>query len=102
MPCQPTNNGAQSADRDVKDSLEFLESFDNIIICFDNDKHGRDAAKKVAKLLRPGKAKIMELPVDFKDANDMLRGGQHKSFVHHWWNAKLYTPSGVLNVSENV
>lgn len=101
-PVVSIRNGAQSADRDVKDSLEFLESFDNIIICFDNDKHGRDAAKKVAKLLRPGKAKIMELPVDFKDANDMLRGGQHKSFVHHWWNAKLYTPSGVLNVSENV
>ena len=95
-------NGAQSADRDVKENLEFLESFDNIIINFDNDQHGRDAAKKVARLLRPGKAKIMEVPVDYKDANDMLRAGQHKAYVHSWWNAKKYTPSGVLNVSDNL
>ena len=95
-------NGAQSADRDVKENLEFLESFDNIIINFDNDQHGREAAKKVARLLRPGKAKIMEVPVDYKDANDMLRAGQHKAYVHSWWNAKKYTPSGVLNVSDNL
>jgi len=101
-PVVSIRNGAQSADRDVKENLEFLESFDNIIINFDNDQHGREAAKKVARLLRPGKAKIMEVPVDYKDANDMLRAGQHKAYVHSWWNAKKYTPSGVLNVSDNL
>jgi len=101
-PVVSIRNGAQSADRDVKENLEFLESFDNIIINFDNDQHGRNAAKKVARLLRPGKAKIMEVPVDYKDANDMLRAGQHKAYVHSWWNAKKYTPSGVLNVSDNL
>lgn len=101
-PVVSIRNGAQSADRDVKENLEFLESFDNIIINFDNDQHGRDAAKKVARLLRPGKAKIMEVPVDYKDANDMLRAGQHKAYVHNWWNSKKYTPSGVLNVSDNL
>ena len=101
-PVVSIRNGAQSADRDVKENLEFLESFDNIIINFDTDKVGEEAARKVAKLLRPGKAKIMSLPVDYKDANDMLRGSQHKAYVQYWWNSKLYTPSGVLNVSENV
>ena len=101
-PVVSIRNGAQSADRDVKENLEFLESFDNIIINFDTDKVGEEAARQVAKLLRPGKAKIMSLPVDYKDANDMLRGSQHKAYVQYWWNSKLYTPSGVLNVSENV
>jgi twinkle protein len=101
-PVVSIRNGAQSADRDIKENLEFLESFDNIIINFDNDKVGEEAARKVAKLLRPGKAKIMSLPVDYKDANDMLLGSQHKAYVQCWWNSKLYTPSGVLNVSENV
>lgn len=101
-PAVSIRNGAQSAERDVKENLEFLESFDNIIINFDNDKVGEEAARKVAKLLRPGKAKIMSLPVDYKDANDMLRTSQHKAYVQHWWNAKLYTPSGVLNVSESL
>jgi twinkle protein len=30
----------------------------------------------------------------------MLRNNKHKEFVEAWWSAKTYTPSGVLNVSE--
>jgi len=92
--------GAAGAERDVKDSLEFLESFENIIICFDKDKSGTEAAKKVARLFQPSKAKIMTLPNGFKDANDMLIANKHKDFMESWWSAKTYTPSGVINVSE--
>ena len=92
--------GAAGAERDIKDSLEFLESFENIVICFDSDKSGRTAAKKIARLFQPSKAKIMTLPNGFKDANDMLVANKHKDFVESWWSAKTYTPSGVINVSE--
>ena len=92
--------GAAGAVRDVKDSLEFLEGFDNVIIAFDNDKAGKEAARKVARLFKPSKAKILNLPNGFKDPNDMLRNNKHKEFVEAWWSAKTYTPSGVLNVSE--
>jgi twinkle protein len=34
------------------------------------------------------------------DLNDMLRNNKHKEFVEAWWSAKVYTPSGVINVSE--
>ena len=100
-PVVSIKNGASGAVKDVKNSLEFIESFDNVIINFDNDKQGREAAIKVARLLSPAKAKILTLPTDFKDANDMLRQGRHHSYVSEWWSAKTYTPSGVLNVSEN-
>ena len=100
-PVVSIKNGAQGAERDVKNQLEFLERFDNIIICFDSDKPGQEAAKKVARILKPNKAKIMVIPDGFKDANDMLRNNQHSSYVNAWWNAKTYTPSGVLNVTEN-
>lgn len=99
-PVVSLKSGAAGAARDVKNSLEFLEKFDNIVINFDNDKPGQDAAKKVARLLTPGKAKILILPDDFKDANEMLKAGRMQSYVDSWWNAKLYTPSGVLNISE--
>ena len=49
--------GAAGAVKDIKDNLEYIESFDNIVICFDKDKQGIEAAKKVATLLKPGKAK---------------------------------------------
>ena len=99
-PVVSVKNGAEGAVRDVKDNLEFLESYETIVINFDNDKVGREAAKKVARLLKPAKAKILQLPEQFKDSNEMLKLGQHKAYVSAWWASKIYTPSGVLNVTD--
>lgn len=99
-PVVSIKNGAGGAVKDVKQSLEFLEKFDTVVINFDNDKPGRDAAKKVARVLSPGKAKIMNLPEDFKDANDMLRKGSSHAYTTAWWSAKIYTPSGVVNAGD--
>ena len=99
-PVVSVKNGAQGAVKDVQENLEFLESFDTVVISFDNDKPGREASKKVARILKPGKAKILSLPTEFKDPNEMLRLGHHKAYVTAWWASKLYTPSGILNVSE--
>lgn len=101
-PVVSIKNGAAGAAKDVKHSLEFLEKFDTVVVNFDNDKAGRDAAKRVARLLTPGKAKILNLPEEFKDANDMLRKGNAHAYTQAWWSAKIYTPSGVLNVSDNL
>lgn len=99
-PVVSIKNGAAGAVKDVKHSLEFLEQFETVVINFDNDKPGRDAAKKVARLLTPGKAKILHLPEDFKDANDMLRKGNGHAYTSAWWNARVYTPSGVVNAQD--
>mgnify|MGYP003112784366 FL=1 len=92
--------GSAGAEKDVKESLEFLEQFENIIIAFDNDKAGKEASVKVARLFKPAKCKIMTMPNGWKDPNDMLKNNKHKEFVEAWWSAKTYTPTGVLNVSE--
>jgi len=99
-PAVSVKSGAAGGVGDVKANLEYLESFENVVINFDNDKPGKEAAIEIAKLLTPGKAKIMSLPVDFKDANDMLRQGRHSAYVSSFWDAKIYTPSGVLNLSD--
>jgi len=92
--------GAQGAVRDIKESLEFFDDFENVIVAFDNDKAGKEAAVKVARLFKPGKARILTLPNGFKDPNEMLRDNRHKDFVEAWWASKVYTPSGVINVTE--
>jgi twinkle protein len=99
-PVVSIKSGAKGGVSDVKHSLEYLESFDSVIINFDNDKCGKEAAQEVAKLLTPKKAKIMTMPVDYKDANDMLRQGRHAAYVSAFWDSKVYTPAGVLNLSE--
>ena len=93
-------NGANGAVADIKENLEYIESFENVVICFDSDKQGKEAAHKVARLLKPGKAKIYTLPTGYKDANDMLKKKKHIEFTTCWWDAKVYTPTGIIRVSE--
>ena len=101
-PVVSVKNGAGGAVSDVKKSIEYLEKFDTVVVVFDNDKVGKEAARKVAKLLTPGKAKICTLPEEYKDPNDMLRQGRHQGFVDAWWASSIYTPSGVLNLTDNL
>ena len=100
MGCRIRCSRAAAAVKDIKENLEYVESFDNVVLCFDKDKPGQEAAKKVATILKPGKAKIVTLPNGYKDANDMLNKGLFKEFTSSWWDAKVYTPSGIIRVSE--
>ena len=101
-PVVSVKSGAQAAPSDVKKNYEFLNSFENIIVCFDNDRPGREAAKKVADIFPPNKAKIMSLQADCKDPNDMLRSNRHGEFVECFWQAKTVTPAGIIRVSEKL
>ena len=44
----------------------------------------------------------MNIPEGYKDANDMLKANQHKKFVDCFWQAKTFTPSGIIRVSEKL
>ena len=90
-------NGAAGAVRDIKTNLEFVNSFQEVIIMFDQDDAGREAAKAVADILPPGKAKIASLP--FKDANECLVKGNSKAIVDAIWNATVYSPDEILHIS---
>jgi len=66
---------------------------------FDNDQAGRKAAREVANIIKPGKVKIMTLPNGHKDANAMLQQAKFAEFNRAWWDAKKYTPAGILELS---
>lgn len=94
-PVVSVRSGASGAARDIKENLEWLESFENVVICFDSDKAGQDAAKSVLDLFSPNKAKNVVLPC--KDAGEMLENNRVKGFVEAWWNAKTYQPDGIVS-----
>ena len=91
--------GSSGAVRDIRESIEFIESFENVIICFDNDKAGRKSAREVARILRPGKSRILQLPNGYKDANDMLQNNKFEEFTKAWFEDKTYTPAGIVELS---
>ena len=87
-------NGAQGAVKSIKRSLEFVESFDEIVFLFDNDEHGSKAAQACAELLPPGKAKVAHLPL--KDASDMLKAGLVKELKTSVYEAQPFRPDGIV------
>ena len=91
-------SGASNAAKEIKEQLEWLESYENIVICFDNDKAGDAALEQVKDLFSPNKLKICKLPV--KDASDMLMANRVKDFTQLWWNAKVYRPDGIVAGTE--
>lgn len=91
-------NGADSVVRELKAQLEFLEGYDHVILCLDNDKAGIGAMKEAREIFSPEKVKVVSLPM--KDAGDMLREGKVREFTQCWWDAKTYQPSGIVQVSE--
>lgn len=91
-------NGAAGAVRAVKNNLKWLSGFEEIVLCFDNDDCGRDAAVEVAKILPPGTARIAALPM--KDASDMITAGRHADLKECLWNASLWRPDSIKSCGQ--
>jgi twinkle protein len=88
-------NGAAGAVRAFKDNLEYLESFETVVIMFDSDKVGQKAAEECAQVLSVGKASISILPL--KDANEMLTAKRGKEVINLMWNAQPWRPDGIVS-----
>ena len=91
-------NGAQGAARAIKAEYDFVNKFETVVLMFDNDQPGRDAAEEVAALLPPGKVKIASLPM--KDANEMLKAGRGAEIVDAFWGARDWRPDGILRLAD--
>jgi len=89
-------NGAQSAVRDIKEQFEYCNQYENIVLCFDNDEHGRKASEAVAQIFEPNKCKIMSMKL--KDANEYIKANKREEFNKLFWEARPYTPAGIINL----
>lgn len=96
--CVSVRNGAGSAAKSCKESYEYLNSFNQVVICFDADEPGQGASKEVAELFGP-KARIMKLS-RYKDANEYLMELKASEWVDLFWNAPQYVPDGILNAAD--
>lgn len=93
-PCVSIPNGAQGAAKSIKKSLEWLSSFDEVILMFDMDEPGIKAAKECAELFPPGKCKIAKLPL--KDINECHVKGQGAEVIRAMWQAEIFRPDGIV------
>ena len=93
-PCVSVDS-ATSAVRDIRKDFEYLNSFDTIVIAFDNDEAGQKAAGAISNIPFPiGKLKILTLR-KWKDANDYLLNKDAEAFMREWWQAPSVRPDGL-------
>ena len=89
-------SSSSAAEAEFKRDFEYLNSFDSIYLCFDNDEPGRKAAKAAANVGFPlGKVKILSLR-RHKDANDYLLANDAEAFNKEWWQAPDWKPDGLI------
>ncbi len=86
--------GATSAAKVFRDNFTWLESFDEVIVMFDQDEAGRKGVEQVAGILSPNRLKIAWLPC--KDPNECLQQGQADAIIKAIWEAKTYTPADIV------
>ena len=91
-------NGCSSAAKVITANLEYLSNFEEIILCFDMDDVGQEAAKACADILMGNNVKLMQLPL--KDPNEMLVAGRTEELINAIWNAKKHRPDGLLAVED--
>lgn len=86
-------NGANS--KAIEENLEWLDLFDNVVVCPDQDEPGMRLADKVSDLLPPGKVKVMRF--NEKDPNEMLLKGKINEFFAALANANVKRPDGIVS-----
>lgn len=95
-PVVSIRNGAEAALKDCKAQYEWIDSFETVVICFDNDTPGKKAAKEVADLFG-SKAKIFKHDSDYKDACDYSKAEKASLFTQQWWRSEQHTPDGIVS-----
>lgn len=98
FPVVSVPNGAQSAKKYLAANLDWLSQFNRVVLCFDSDEPGRQAAEACLAVLPLGKAAICHLPR--KDANEMTQAGEEEQLRDLLWKATPSRPDGIVNASE--
>lgn len=85
----PNGGGGGKKQDWVENDYDYLNRFDTIYLCLDNDDAGREAEKEIIRRLGSERCKTVTLP--FKDANECLMQGM-TNFNKYFLQAKTFDP----------
>lgn len=83
-----------AAEKAIKANLDWLETFERVVLMFDMDEPGQAAAVECAQLFSPNKCCIASLPL--KDASEMVKADRGEELIRAFWNARPYRPDGII------
>ena len=99
-PAVSVPNGATSLLKTIKENYDYVNSFDKIFICMDNDKVGREQVELASSVFPPRKTYICysDKAKGCKDPNDYLKKNLELDFKKDmWWGATQFIPDGIFD-----
>ena len=86
----PSATGLKS----LLDQRDWVNTYSEIVLCFDQDDAGQAAVEKAAKMFPAGKVKVATLPR--KDASDVLVELGADALDKCIYNAQTWSPAGIV------
>lgn len=92
--------GDGSIIKQFKANFEYINSFEKVVLAFDNDESGQRYLEEAARLIAPGKAYIAKFPAGVKDACDMIKANRIADLKQVFWKAVPFSRVDVLHLSQ--
>ena len=89
-------HGAASAKKDIQKQIPLFQGYEEIVLFFDGDDAGRNAASEAASVLPAGKVSIARLE-SFKDPSEALQANDAEAIRKAIWDAKPFRPDGLVD-----
>jgi archaellum biogenesis ATPase FlaH len=89
--------GESGSNKQIQLQYAWLNQFEKVVVCYDNDAAGKAAVKLLVGAIPKGKMFVMSLTM--KDANEYLVAGKDKQFLRLFFDAAPYSPDGILGSS---
>jgi len=89
-------NGAQNARKALQHQLKYLLGFQEIILMFDSDEAGVQAAEDCVNLFPHERVFIASVD-PYKDASEALSAGDGEAIRQALWNKRSYTPKSIID-----
>ena len=87
-------SSAVMAHKSLLAARDWIRSFSEVVLCFDNDEAGEKALKEAIKIVGIDKAKIVKLPL--KDPNEVLVQHDSNKLLQCIFDAAPYVPAGII------
>jgi twinkle protein len=84
-----------SAKKDCVRAFDYLDSFERVYLCFDNDEAGQKALEQVLPMFAE-KAFVLQLS-QYKDANEYLQNDAQDDLIGIWKNTKRHVLENVVS-----
>ena len=92
---------ASTARSQVAANIDWVLSFEEIKLAFDNDVAGQQATKAVASMLPPGRVKVVPITT-VKDVNEYIETGRMKEYEAAWWNSQPFGRDDIISSFDDI